>query len=63
MNTMEKIAKIDSVDNYNKLRGVETLNPLISIIDMSKAKAMPEQTLNFGVYAIFLKELKCGELK
>ncbi|KPH14336.1 AraC family transcriptional regulator [Chryseobacterium sp. ERMR1:04] len=60
---MEKIAKIDSVDVYNKLRGVETLNPLISIIDMSKATAMPAQTLNFGVYAIFLKELKCGELK
>lgn len=60
---MEKIAKIDSVDNYNKMRGVETLNPLISIIDMSKAKAMPTQTVNFGVYAIFLKELKCGELK
>lgn len=60
---MEKIAKIDSVDNYNKMRGVETLNPLISIIDLSKAKAMPAQTVNFGVYAIFLKELKCGELK
>ncbi|SHK13828.1 helix-turn-helix domain-containing protein [Chryseobacterium polytrichastri] len=60
---MEKIAKIDSVDVYNKLRGVETLNPLISIIDMSKATAMPAQTLNFGVYGIFLKELKCGELK
>ncbi|MCS3528946.1 AraC family transcriptional regulator [Chryseobacterium sp. JUb7] len=60
---MEKIAKIDSVDIYNKLRGVETLHPLISIIDMSKAKAMPAQTLNFGVYAVFLKELKCGELK
>ncbi|WP_419870843.1 helix-turn-helix domain-containing protein [Chryseobacterium sp. CT-SW4] len=60
---MEKIVKIDTVDFYNKMRGVETLNPLISIIDMSKAAPIPAQTFNFGVYAVFLKELKCGELK
>ncbi|WP_292011017.1 helix-turn-helix domain-containing protein [Chryseobacterium sp.] len=60
---MEKIVKIDTVDFYNKMRGIETLNPLISVIDMSKTQPMPAQTFNFGVYAIFLKELKCGELK
>lgn len=61
---MEEIIKIDSVDTYNKLRGVTTLHPLISIIDISKAKPITNNvTLNFGVYIIFLKEFNCGELR
>lgn len=60
---MEKIIRIESVDQYNKLREVETLHPLISVIDLSKAKPMPAQTFNFGLYAIFLKEFKCGEMR
>lgn len=60
---MEEIIKIESIDAYNKMRGIETLHPLITVIDLSKTKPMPAQTFNFGLYAIFLKELKCGELK
>lgn len=60
---MEKIIKIETVDQYNKMRGVETQNPLVSVIDLSKARPMPAQTFNFGVYAIYLKEFKCGELR
>jgi AraC family transcriptional regulator, transcriptional activator of pobA len=60
---MDEIIKLNSVDAYNKLRGVETLHPLVSIIDLSKAQPMPAKTFNFGFYAVFLKELKCGELK
>jgi len=60
---MGKIVKIDSVDQYNKMRGVQTLNPLVSVIDLSNACPMPAETFNFGVYAIYLKEFKCGELR
>lgn len=60
---MEDIIKLDSVDTYNKMRGVETLHPLVTVIDLSQATPMPAQTFNFGLYAIYLKELKCGELK
>lgn len=61
---MQEIIKIDSVDAYNKLRGVPTLHPLISVFDMEKAQPITKNiTLNFGVYIIFLKEFKCGELK
>ncbi|WP_025142441.1 helix-turn-helix domain-containing protein [Pedobacter jeongneungensis] len=60
---MDTIVRIESVDQYNKMRGVETLHPLITVIDLAKAKAMPAQTFNFGLYAIYLKELECGELK
>jgi len=60
---MEEIVKLDSVDAYNRLRGIETLHPLVTVIDLSKASSMPARTFNFGLYAIYLKELKCGELK
>ena len=60
---MDKIIKIDSVTQYNNLRGIETMHPLITIIDLSKTKAIPAQTFNFGLYAIYLKEINCGELK
>src|ERR1700742_3476668 len=60
---MEKIVKIESVSQYNNLRGIETLHPLVSVIDMSKAHAMAAQSFNFGIYAIYLKEFKCGELR
>jgi len=60
---MEKIVKIESVAQYNKMRGIETLHPLVSVIDLSKAQAVPAQSFNFGIYAIYLKEVKCGELR
>lgn len=60
---MQEIIKLESVTEYNKMRGVKTLHPLVTVIDLSKAQPMPAQTFNFGLYAVYLKELKCGELK
>jgi len=60
---MEEIIKLDNVAQYNHMRGVETLHPLITVLDLSKAKPMPAKTFNFGLYAVYLKELNCGELK
>ncbi len=60
---MDEIVKIDSIAQYNAMRGVPTLHPLITVLDLSKANPMPAQTFNFGVYAVYLKELDCGELK
>ena len=60
---MDEIIKLETVAAYNKMRGVETLHPLVTIIDLSKAKPMAAKTFNFGLYAVYLKELECGELK
>ena len=60
---MNAIIKLENVAQYNAMRGVETLHPLVTILDLSKAKPMPAQTFNFGLYAVYLKELDCGELK
>jgi len=60
---MEEIIKIESVDTYNKLRGVSTQHPLITVVDLSKANRMPARTFNFGLYAVYLKDQMCGELR
>ena len=60
---MDKIVKIESVAQYNNMRCVATLHPLITIINLSKAKPIAAQTFNFGLYAIYLKEVNCGDLK
>jgi AraC-like DNA-binding protein len=60
---MEEIIKLETVAQYNAIRGVETLHPLITVVDISKAKPMPERRFNFGLYAIYLKDLVHGELR
>lgn len=34
---MNDIHKFNTIDEYNKAMGVETLHPLVSVIDFSKA--------------------------
>src|ERR1700712_669610 len=60
---MEEIVKLETIAGYNQMRGIATLHPLVTVIDLSKAKPMPAKTFNFGLYAVYLKELHCGELK
>lgn len=60
---MEKIMKIDNVSDYNNMAGVETLHPLISVIDFSKSKPVRHLHRNFGFYAVFLKDVNCGDLR
>ncbi|MGX7690480.1 helix-turn-helix domain-containing protein [Flectobacillus roseus] len=61
---MEHIIKLEKISQYNTLKGIETKHPLISVYDSSMTKALPNNSrLHFGFYAIFLKEIHCGELK
>jgi AraC family transcriptional regulator, transcriptional activator of pobA len=60
---MPDIVQLDSIAQYNQIRGIETLHPLVSVFNMANANALPEGTYNFGLYSIFFKELKCGELR
>ena len=39
---MEEVIKLDEVDKYNKLFGLETRHPLVSVVDLSKATRWPE---------------------
>lgn len=54
---MENIIKLDSVDKYCELHGIEAQNPLVCVVDMKDAKNIPNHfTLSYGLYALFLKE-------
>ena len=60
---MEKVIKLDEVDKYNKLFGLETRHPLVSVVDLSKATHWPEHfKVNYGVYALYLKDTYCGNI-
>lgn len=58
---MKKIERVN-IDAYNKYMGVETLHPLVSIIDFSKLSPIHSFLFNIGFYAVFLKETKNGTL-
>jgi AraC family transcriptional regulator, transcriptional activator of pobA len=64
---MDDVYKFDTVSEYNVLNNHETLHPLVNIIDFSKAAprswgGKKTVRINYGLYCIFLKEVKCGDL-
>jgi len=60
---MQEIVKIDSIGQYNTMRGITTKHPLVAVIDLSKAQPVPAGSFNFGLYAVGLKELNNGQLR
>lgn len=61
---MDEITKIETIDQYDQLFGLETLHPLVNVIDFSKATKTVEYILmNTGFYSLFLKDANCGDLK
>jgi len=59
---MSKISRINSVAEYNGLVGQETVHPLISIIDFEKTEPFCHFRKQMGLYAIFIKDAKCGNM-
>lgn len=57
---MTDIKKINAVTEYNNMVGQETLHPLISVIDFSKVDPFCFFKSQMQVYAVFLKDIKCG---
>ena len=65
---MEKIFRFETVAEYNALNNHETLHPLVNVINFSKANPRSwggekNVRINYGIYCIFLKDVKCGDLK
>lgn len=54
---MKKMININTVDEYNELFGLETLHPLVGIVDFSKSDALlpAGQSINYGLYVVFFK--------
>jgi len=60
---MESIKRFDTVGDYNAFNNNETLHPLVSVVDLSKASPRQGMKMYFGFYTIFLKEVKCGDMQ
>lgn len=59
---MTDIRRFETIAQYNAFNLHETLHPLVSILDLSKAAPRCGMKMYFGFYAIFLKDVKCGDL-
>ena len=57
----DKIYKLDSIDAYNRLYGLETLHPLVSVVNLNNAtRAVPHICMRYGIYALYIKfETSC----
>lgn len=56
------LLNIEAVTEYDDMLGVETLHPLVSVIDLSQAKPMHHMRHTFSFYVIFLKDEKNCDL-
>jgi len=59
---MSEVVRINTVAEYNKQVGVETLHPLVSVVDFEKVEPFCFFKAQLGVYTIFLKDSKCGNM-
>ncbi len=60
---MNNIRRFETVNDYNVFNNNETLHPLVSVIDLSKADPRKASNMYFGFYTVFLKEVQCGNLR
>lgn len=61
---MSEIIKLESVDLYNNLYGLETLHPLVSVVNLTKATRMINHVrVDYGLYALFLKQTKSCNIR
>ncbi len=53
----EEIIKLNTVDDYCELHGFEKQHPLVAVVDLKDGTKFPSEfSVNYGVYALFLKE-------
>lgn len=57
------MTQFDTVAQYSNFYELNTLHPLINVIDFSQVPAQVCDSMHFGIYGIFLKDVKCGELR
>jgi len=60
---MSQLYRFDTVSEYNDFNNHDTLHPLVSVIDFSKADMRTGKKMYFGLYCIILKDLECGNLR
>ena len=59
---MNEITKLDTVQHYCDLFGIEALHPLISIVDCDKMNPIRHGRRLYNLYAVLLKDTDCGTM-
>ena len=59
---MESMRRFETVADYNTFNKNETLHPLVSVVNLSKADPRQGSKMYFGFYTVFLKDVICGDL-
>lgn len=59
---MSEVTRLNTVTEYNNMVGQETLHPLVSVVDFAKKEPFYYFRMQLGIYAIFLKDVKCGDM-
>ena len=60
---MDNLRRFETISDYNAFNNHETLHPLVSVVDLSKASPRQTSNMYIGFYTVFLKEVKCGDLR
>lgn len=60
---MDNLRRFESISEYNAFNNTETRHPLVNVIDLSKANLRQASNMYFGFYTVFLKDVKCGDLR
>jgi AraC-like DNA-binding protein len=60
---MKDVERIDTVRQYNESMGVDTLHPQVSVVDFDEVPTYQHFRRYMGVYAVFLKYIKCGDIR
>ncbi len=60
---MDTIINFSSIKEYNDFNNQETLHPLVSIVHLDNASPRQLRRLRYSFYTIFLKKIKCGDLR
>ena len=60
---MAQVRHINSIEEYNEYFGVETLHPLVTVIEGRKGKLLHYCPKCFNFYSIILKDVSSGSLK
>ena len=59
---MEALVRINNITQYNQIRSVETLHPLITVVNVEHARQLDAGRYEFNLYSVYLKKLDCGAL-
>lgn len=59
---MDDVLRFETIRDYNAFNNNETLHPLVSVVDLSKASPRQGSRMYFGFYTIFLKDVQCGDM-